>query len=118
MPLSESRKPARESTDPLDEILEVEKATGTALDAERARAARWLEQARLETEQATQSEIARLKASAAPDQAAAKQAAAAKAGAIVEPAESFARALKDLDEDRLKQIVWTHVATVVPRDQT
>lgn len=100
--------------DTLSEILEVEKEIKAMLDAERKRADQWLERMKLEIEQATQSELARLKDSVAQSEPVAKKAAEEKAAAIVQQARSRAEHIERIEEDRLTQIVRQSIAAIIP----
>jgi hypothetical protein len=103
--------------EPLDEILDLERRTADLLDAERAKAASWLDETRRGIEQQARSDEARLRASAAADDAAVKREAGEQAAAIVARAQSLARRARDLDDRRLKPIVWKHVAAIVPKSE-
>jgi len=104
--------------DPLTEVFEVEQGTRALLDAERGKAAQWLEETQRTIDQTTASEIARVDASAAAEQAAARDAAAAKAREIVNAAESLAARVASCDDARLRPIVWRRLATIVPGPKT
>lgn len=101
--------------DTLNEILEVEKQIKEMLDAETEKARRWLEQAKRKIEQERQSEIAQRDESVAQRKAAAKKAAEDKAAAIVQRARSLADHIARLDDNRLQQFVWEHIADIAPR---
>ncbi len=84
------------------------------LDAERKRANQWLERTKLEIDQATESELARLKESVPQSEPAAKKAAEDEAAAIIQQARSLAEAIERIEEDRLRQIVREAIAGIIP----
>jgi hypothetical protein len=102
----------------LKEILEVEHAIATTLEAERARAARWLEDERRTIEREAQNETTRATASAAQSEAAAKEAAAEAAAAIRAEATAFAHGLHALHDERLQRLARKPIGTIVPRAHT
>lgn len=100
--------------DPLQDILALERDIAVRLDAERTKAAHWLEQATREIDEAAQADAARLKASAAAEEAAAQAAAVEQAAAIVQQAHALAARAEQPGEDRLAPIVWKHLVAIVP----
>ena len=100
--------------DPLEDVLAVECEIADRIGAERANAARWLEERKREIDEAAEAERAsRVRLEAANDDAA-RKAGAAKAAAIVEQANSFATRLQSIDDARLEPIVRKHLAFLVP----
>lgn len=100
--------------DTLKEILDAEKAIKDMLDAEQQKADTWFKQTKLEIEQATQSELARLKESVMQSEPAARKAAEDKAAEIIQRATSLAERLARIEEEHLKQIVHQHIAAIIP----
>lgn len=99
---------------PLNAILDIEKDIAERLTAERAKAAQWLQQSKLDIEQSAQSENARLQVSTAQAEASARDVAAKHSAEIVQRARTSSSQLELFDPDRLKQLVWKHIAAIVP----
>lgn len=108
------RSSPREQTDPLGDVLNAEQAARARVEAERASAARWLDEAKAGIARTTEAEIERIAAAAASDEAAAQQAAADTASGLVARAHSVADRATQIDDARLDAVVWRHVAAIVP----
>jgi hypothetical protein len=100
--------------DPLKEILEIERGIRDRLVVEKAKAARWLEQCKLDLEPTTQSEIDRLKTAAAQNEASARRDATEKAEEIPRQARVLAEHIEQLDEALMKRLVAQHIAVILP----
>jgi hypothetical protein len=108
-------KPGRVETELLDEVFDIEKSARELLDAERAGAARWLDEQTRTIEQDTASAIAAMNATAADDDVRARERAASEAGEIVRAAQALAERAARLDDERLTAIVRSHLAALLPR---
>ena len=97
---------------PLDHILAVERETAVLVEAERAKASKWLDETKRAIDEAGRAEIALLNDTTVQREAAAKATAAEKAAAIVDDANAFAARLAAVDDDRLRPIVWKHIAGI------
>ena len=103
--------------DTLAEVLDIESEIKETLEAEKQRALRWLEQTKRQIQQATEDEVARLKQSAGQREALAKQAAADQAAEVERRAVALADRVDKLDDRRLRQLVWPHIAGIAPQSQ-
>ncbi|MDH4031603.1 MAG: hypothetical protein OEU49_12200 [Chromatiales bacterium] len=98
----------------LEEVLEIEKEIEKLLDSETARAQRWLERRKKKIEKERQSAITELEASVARSKEVAKTTAEAKASRIIDRARSVACRVDAMGDDRLNQIIWEHMASILP----
>ena len=100
--------------DPLSEILDIEQETGRRLAEEQTRAAQWLQDVRLTAAQSAGEETARIRSEAADAERLMREKAAQHAAAIVKDARALAEQLQALDEERLRSVVWKHIAAIAP----
>ena len=98
----------------LAEILGVEQDIRAQLEAERAQASRWLEDARRALEQAHQAELAQLQSETRRHRELALQAATEAAAAMVRRAEAAARVQADVSDEELRALLRRHLAGIVP----
>ena len=111
------REAVPKKPDLLDEIFVIEQQTAAELDAERSKAAAWLEQTTKDIDRASQTEIERLKTAAQQNESAAKAAASKKAAEIVDSAKSLAARIETLKDEALQPIVRQHIACIAPEAQ-
>jgi NAD(P)H-hydrate repair Nnr-like enzyme with NAD(P)H-hydrate dehydratase domain len=98
----------------LQEILGVEKEIHEMLDAEHAKANRWLEDERRRIETTHAAEMERLRAVSGQDDETVKQAAANKAAEIIRQAEQAVSTVQRIRDDDLRPRVARHIACIVP----
>lgn len=98
----------------LEEVLEVEKEIEKLLDNETAKAQQWLEQRKKQIEEERHSAITELESTVARRKEVAKTNAEAKATRIVDQATSVACRVDAMSDDRLNQIIWEHMASILP----
>jgi hypothetical protein len=98
----------------LQEVLGVEKQLRAELDAERAQAARWLEEARRELEAAHRAELEAIRQSAIEAEAAGRQVAQEQAAEVARAAEATARAVEHWPLEKLRHDVCKCIEAILP----
>ncbi len=106
-------RPMQQST--LQAILGVEEEIREKLGAEREKASQWLEDARRQLQAGHATEMGRLHGSSSQGEAAAREAAGKSAAEIVSQAQDATRAIEQLDDVALRNLVTRHIACIVPR---
>ncbi len=106
--------PMPEEPDTLQEVFGVEQEISGKLAAERAQANQWLDRTRHEIEQATQSELARLKASAAQDEEAAARTVRERTAATLAQARTAIARANTLEDAALMPVVRQRLAAILP----
>jgi hypothetical protein len=105
-------KPVGDGT--LQEVVQVEQQIMAMLDAESARANAWRERRRREIDEAHQSEIVGLERQRARQRDAAARDAADTAAEVLRQARAEAGRIEGLSDAWLEDIVWRHVAHILP----
>lgn len=98
----------------LQDILGVEREIREQLDAERARASQWLEDARREIDAAHREELQRVRQEAERRREAVQSAAAGRADRDARDAEARAAAVDRWSDEELRRVVRERIAVIVP----
>jgi vacuolar-type H+-ATPase subunit H len=98
----------------LQEILGVEEEIRGQINAERAKASQWLEDARRRLQAEHVAEVGRLQGSSSRGEAAAREAARNSAAEIVSQAQDVARDIEQFDDEALRAVVARHIACIIP----
>ena len=112
------RSAPHDKTDPLADVFNAEQTARQRVDAAKASAARWLEDAKADLARTTAATIEQLAAAAAHDEAAARATAAREAEAIVDRARVVAGRLAQIEDSDLEALVWRHLAAILPERHT
>lgn len=108
-----TRTPAEQGT--LEEVLAVEKELGGMLDEVESRSRQWLEERSTQIERQRELAIAELAELEKRGRQEADQASGRERERIADRARRGAARLEALDDDRLLQATWTHLARILPR---
>ena len=102
------------ASNPLDEVLEAERAAAEVLEAARREVDSWLNSEKDAIARKRAADLAALTASHAAEVDAARRDAAAAAAVVVAAAEAYQRELQSLRDDQLRPVVSRYLAAILP----